>query len=315
MPGIHERIVGGVVGLAVGDALGVPVEFLSREAARRKNVLGMTGPGTHHQAPGTWSDDSSMALCTLASLIDKGYEPRDMMQRFSDWRFKGYMAARGREVFDVGITTHAAISRYKEGAPTPWGGSGERDNGNGSLMRILPLSLFVADRPVEDIVKMNFEVSALTHAHIRSQLCCALFSLVVRGLLRGEPLDSSLRSATQALESSIPAKEREPLKRILSGAVLTLDEDEISGDGYVVHTLEASLWCCARYEAYRDAVLAAVNLGGDTDTTGAVTGALAGVMHGLEAIPQEWREQIARSGDVHEMAWKLANKIAGLKPA
>jgi len=309
MSDLRGRIQGGIFGLVVGDALGVPLEFLSRDQARRKHITCMTGPGTHHQPPGTWSDDSSMALCTLASLLEEGYDPVDMMKRFSNWRYQAYMSANG-SVFDIGVTTRAAIHRYKEGQPQScWGGPGERENGNGSLMRILPLSLFLWKSDTTTIIERSFEVSALTHAHARSQLCCAYFSLLIRDLLRGEPLEVSMRSATRHLEDSIPEAERKPLERILSGSVLALDEDDISGDGYVIHTLEASLWCCARHSSYREAVLAAVHLGDDTDTTAAVTGAIAGVLHGLNAIPAEWRREIARSGEVHALAEKFAATV------
>src|SRR5205085_8476199 len=141
-----------------------------REEVRERNVRGMIGPGTHQQPPGTWSDDSSLALATLATLVQRGYFLREIMQRFADWKNKGYMAARGSGVFDIGITTRYAIIRYCENAPmAEWGGAREGDNGNGALMRILPLSIFVSRMTDGEIIQHSGDVSALTHAHIRSR--------------------------------------------------------------------------------------------------------------------------------------------------
>ncbi|HEY3322356.1 MAG TPA: ADP-ribosylglycohydrolase family protein [Planctomycetota bacterium] len=310
IPSFRDRIVGGVLGLAVGDALGVPVEFRSRDDLVREPVHDMSGPGTHHQPPGTWSDDSSLALATLDSLLG-GYDPADMMKRFCRWRYQHYMTARG-SVFDCGITTHMAITRYRDGAPQgDWGGEAEAENGNGSLMRILPLSLYVHRSDPNTIVERSGEVSALTHAHIRSKLCCGYFSLLIKAILSGQPLHDAIRWAGQELGPHVPALEKPILQDVLSGEVTRRDRDAIDSGGYVVHTLEASLWCVARCTDFSAAVLAAVNLGGDTDTTGAVTGALAGVLHGQQAIPEKWRRAIARADDVQALAHALADRIEG----
>lgn len=291
----------------MGDALGVPVEFKPREALRREPVRGISGYGTHYQPPGTWSDDSSMALLTAESLLG-GYDPDDIMLRFRQWIARGAMTPYG-VVFDAGITTRAAIRRAEEGIrPELCGGGAEGDNGNGSLMRILPLSVAVRGLGTDEIIRRSFEVSALTHAHLRSRLCCAYFSLLVRGVLEGMGLKTAMGRATRELTPQIPPEEHAILRDILDGGVLERPEERIESGGYVIHTLEAALWCCHKYLDYPSAVLAAVNLGNDTDTTAAVAGGLAGLLYGQQAIPLEWIQALARREDV----LRLANAFACL---
>lgn len=268
----------------------------------------MTGYGSHNQPPGTWSDDSSLALATLAGLLD-GYDPNDMMARFSRWWSDGYMTPHGA-AFDIGNTTSAAIERYDMGRDrSAWGSTSERENGNGSLMRILPLSLYVANRPTEEIVARSFEVSALTHAHIRSRLCCAYYSLLIRGILAGVSLAEAMAAASHELTPYVPGAERQVFGRILDGTVVHEPENSIRGSGYVLHCLEASLWCVSRCYGFTEAVLAAVNLGEDTDTTAAVTGGLAGTLHGIQAVPRDWCETLARGGEVAAMAEAFADML------
>jgi ADP-ribosylglycohydrolase/O-acetyl-ADP-ribose deacetylase (regulator of RNase III) len=306
--GLRERIVGCVLGLVVGDAVGVPAEFKSRGQLGRAPVTDMTGHGSHDQPAGTWSDDSSLALATAESLLS-GYDPRDMMRRFHAWLTTGYMTPHG-VVFDVGIATRAAIARYATGEPpAAWGGRDERDNGNGSLMRIAPLSCAVHRLPVAELVARAQEVSALTHAHPRSTLCCAYLSLLLRGLLDGAALAEAAAAASADLRPHVPDAEAGHLRRVLDGSVLRADRGEVDGSGYVLHCLEASLWAAARGDDYRAAVLLAVNLGDDTDTTAAVTGAICGAMYGLRGVPPAWLAGLARGDMVRSLAEQLADRV------
>ncbi len=310
-----------LLGMAVGDALGVPVAFSSREERARDPVTGMRGYGTHYQPPGTWSDDSSLAFC-LAESLCRGYRPDDIGERFVRWLFHGYWTAHGR-VFDVGTTTRRAIGKLKVGAPPEKAGGGEeRDNGNGSLMRILPLLAHTRLMPWEEALPVIRAVSGLTHAHPRSVLGCVLllelasrlashdlaFAMIKwqghMGMLLAEtPWLSDEKHHYGRLLFDHRTRRRDYLEPL--EAIRRIPRDQIRSDGYVVHTLEAALWCLVTTGCYREAVLAAVNLGGDTDSVGAVTGGLAGLLYGHRTIPQEWLVELARRDDILELAGRL----------
>lgn len=241
---MRDRIRSLVYGIAIGDALGVPYEFMPRGSFECED---MSGHGTHDQPAGTWSDDTSMTLATIDSLATKrGFDARDMRARFEQWLFDGLYTCDGY-VFDYGNTTEEALSLGT-------GCDDERSNGNGSLMRILPLALMpgVSEADVH-------EASAITHAHDTSKRACMELVMTARQVMDGERPVSSFTSRYQVRSS-----------------------------GYVLDTLTASRWCVATSESYEEAVLKAVNLGGDTDTTAAVTGGLAGLLWGHEAIPERW---------------------------
>jgi len=314
---VRDKLIGGMLGLVVGDALGVPVEFVDRIALDEDPVTDMIGFGTHNQPPGTWSDDSSMALVTANSLLS-GYNPTDIMNGFLRWFVNAEWTPRGR-VFDYGHATAQALGEYEQADDkqrvktfenkNDWGGQDEYSNGNGSLMRILPLSLYIHRLDPELIIERSEEVSGLTHAHPRSKLCCGYFSLLIKAILEGQDLANAMCFASRAIDPHTPSSEQSILHDILASSVLDRGKDEINSSGYVVHTLEAALWCCAKHNDFSASVLAAVNLGGDTDTTGAVAGGLAGTLYGLQAIPKEWIDAIARHDEILELAEKLADQI------
>lgn len=307
--GLRERMLGSLLGAVVADALGVPVEFRGRDELASEPVTGPRGFGTYNQPPGTWSDDSSLLLATADSLAQLGYDPADMMRRFSFW-LKGKAYTPHGSVFDVGNATRAAIARYNQGAPAEqWGGRTESDNGNGSLMRIAALSLYVHRLTPEEVVRTSVEVSGLTHAHPRSQLCCAYFSLLLRGVLGGQGLREAMEKASEWISPFVPDEERGVLGRVLDGSIIKAPASSIRGSGYVVHCLEASLWCAAREDSYRRAVLAAINLGEDTDTTACVTGALTGAMYGLAAVPEEWLRVLASREYVEGVCTGLVERV------
>ena len=307
-----ERILGGILGLAVGDALGVPVEFKSRTAIKRATVNRMLGYGTHHQPAGTWSDDSSLTFCIIESLCD-GFDLSDIGHRFVQWLDRGYWTPHG-QVFDVGGATRQAISRLRDGVdPVEAGGIDEYSNGNGSLMRILPVALYFADSGIAEMLDATHKVSCLTHAHPRSQMACGFYNLMVVELLKGTPpMESYLKAldlATDAYSISPFSEELSYFSRIFSRRIHEEAGNDIQSSGYVIHTLEASIWAFLRSSSFAEAVLSAVNLGDDTDTTGAVTGGLAGVHYGLEAIPEEWINALARRSEILELGEKLCDEI------
>ena len=261
---MNQKLKAAVYGLAVADALGVPYEFQARGSFE---ATGMTGYGSHNQPAGTWSDDTSMVLACCASIKESGrLDLADMRRKFRAWLFEGAYTADGL-TFDVGRTSQEALSSGR-------GLDGVYDNGNGSLMRILPLA-FTEAGPAEIAA-----VSAITHAHALSIEACQLYVTIARQLLAGQELALILANLTVS-----PSYGR--LKELDQ-----LPESAIGSSGYVVDSLEAALWCLLKTSSYPQAVLRAVNLGEDTDTVASVTGGLAGIIYGLEGIPADWLDQL-----------------------
>jgi ADP-ribosylglycohydrolase len=297
-------------GVAVGDAIGVPVEFKSREEIAKKPVIDMVGFGTYDQLPGTWSDDSSLTFC-LAESLTNGYDIHDIANNFVRWRCDNYWTARGK-VFDVGITTHEAIERIVRGVqPNLAGGFDSWSNGNGSLMRILPLLAYIKDLPVAERFAITKDVSSITHGHIRSAIACFYYLEFAAKLLKGNDLQTIYHEVKQEVTAfldttSINKDEIKMFDRLLAGNIYELAESEINSSGYVLNTLEASIWCLLNTKTYKEAILKAVNLGQDTDTTGAVTGGLAGLYYGFETIPEDWVLKLARKNDIDNLAARLA---------
>ena len=323
---MKEKILGAIMGLCVGDALGVPVEFASRKSLQRDPVTGMRGYGVHNQPPGTWSDDTSMTLCLLDSLAH-GLDYDDIMQRFVSWMFEGKYTPHG-EVFDIGGITKKALFRFGRGTePLQCGGRSEFDNGNGSLMRILPLIFYLCsqygysplgmmgtqekhDDSIDGFFNTIHNVSSLTHAHARSHIACGIYLTVVGSLMQSCSSSISIGAAIYAAKKYYETKESYAdelpfFARICGGDSIRdfvhLPQDAIQSDGYVVHTLEAALWCLLNTDSYESCVLKAANLGGDTDTTAAVAGGLAGAHYGIHGIPKSWREQLARREYIEEL--------------
>lgn len=259
---MNEKLRAAVYGFAVGDALGVPYEFTERDTFECRDMVGY---GTWNQPAGTWSDDTSMVLATCDSIRKRGnVDPYDIMCNFRDWLYDGKYTAHG-EVFDVGMTTQQAIRNFAEGGQgtNKCGMRGEWSNGNGSLMRILPLAF--APRVKWGTIH---DVSALTHAHPTSIYACCEFIRICWSLI-DDP------------HFPIPPN------------VARMERKDIRSSGYVSTTLDAALWCFGTSRNYSEAVLRAVNLGDDTDTIAAITGALSGLKWGYEGIPKKWIDQLA----------------------
>lgn len=316
-----QQCVAAIMGLVVGDALGVPVEFVSRRMLKNNPVVTMKGYGTHQQPPGTWSDDSSMAIATMEWLGEIGTDKPDyklLMDKFQKWVFNGDYTPY-KEIFDIGIATRTAIINYGKGvAPLECGGKSEYDNGNGSLMRILPVALRynkeLSSNEIDgaDIV---FNVSALTHAHARSKIGCLIYSKIVADIMNNpnmakfETVEKSLLACRKYLEAVYDMElknEQKSYCRLWNlQEFCDLEEADIKSSGYVVHTLEAAIWCFLNTDNYKDCVLKAVNLGEDTDTVGAVAGGLAGLYYGYKEIPKEWIDVIPKKDWIEELALDL----------
>jgi len=308
---LKKKIYGGIIGLTVADALGVPVEFESREYLTQNPVTGMLGYGTYNQPPGTWSDDTSLTLCLLDSLI-AGLDYTDIMNKFIGWENKGEYTAHGR-VFDIGGTTRAALNQFSKGTePLLCGGRGESDAGNGSLMRILPLAFYLysvyGDNFTENTEAFDVihNVSSLTHANKRCLISCGIYISIAGRLLAGseikEAIQSGLQSAKKYYESKSEYRtELTHFERIFSSDFMNLPQETIKSGGYVVDSLEAAIWCILNTDNYQSCVLKAVNLGGDTDTVAAIAGGLAGIGYDIGSIPEEWLNQIARLTYIKEI--------------
>ena len=296
----------GIYGLIIGDAMGVPVEFTSREDRKKTPITDMTGYGTYNQPEGTWSDDSSMVLATLASIRDRGkIDYKDIMDRFHNWCMYGEYTPFDN-VFDIGIATSRAIIKYGNGAELlKSGGETEWDNGNGSLMRILPVCLHIFEKQkklnLSDNEALNIihNCSAMTHAHLRSKMACGIYYFLVKAVIEKDG------EITERLQIGIDNVFR--YYRLNTGAEISsynriislfefkdIPEENIKSTGYVVDTLEAALWCLLNTSSYGEAILKAVNLGNDTDTIAAVTGGVAGIFYGYENIPDKWKSKIQR---------------------
>lgn len=307
-------IKSGIWGVIVGDSLGVPYEFIERSILDLNPAIDMMGYGTYNLPSGSWSDDSSLTLATLDSLTH-GLNYVDMMQKFSNWLYNNEYTPYD-EVFDVGNTTNIAISNFPSLGPLECGGCSERDNGNGSLMRILPIAYFIFYNDSEfnetDTYELVHNVSSLTHRHRRSMMACGIYIKIAIEILKSKTQNLNL-SLEYLINKGIADSynyyknqndfncEIDNFNNIFSLETINKSRDEIRGSGYVLNSLESSVWCLLNTNSYKDAVLKAVNLGEDTDTTAAIAGGLAGLFYGYDDIPKDWLNQIAKFDYINDL--------------
>ena len=310
----------GIFGVVAGDALGCPVQFESREEVAAHPVTGMRGQGTFNLPAGSWTDDSSLTLALLDSLCDTGSpDLNHIMEDFIAWLDDGAFTPYGY-AYDIGFGTMKAIQNYKlVKDPGLCGGRDENNNGNGSLMRILPACLYccVKDLKEEEAVPLVDAVGGLTHGHLRAKIACRLYWFMVREILNGT---GGLKERLQAgLDRGFAYYDREPVLRAEINhyrrlrdlaAFARVPAEEIRSSGYVVDTLEAAVWSLITTDSFKAALLKAVNLGEDTDTVGAVAGGLAGLYYGYEAIPAEWIDVLKRKEWIEEVC-ETAGKVLG----
>ena len=304
----RKMVLDGMMGLVVGDALGCPVQFLDREELRERGaVTKMEGYGTYNMPPGTWTDDSSMALATLASINEQNrIDLRDIMERFLDWEFHGAYTPFG-EAFDEGNTCSNAIYKYRDDHDlTTCGETDEYSNGNGALMRILPVCLYFIQKEGisdADALRQIHLATGLTHNHLRCHIASGLYYFMAKAIVAMAPEKAELKNCIQCgLEQGFAFYHApENLAELMHfhrlrnlNEFFSLPEDEIQSDGYVLHSLEAAVWCLLHTDRFRDCLLRAVNLGDDTDTTAAIAGGLAGLYYHYEAMPAEWLDAIQK---------------------
>ncbi|MCD0464618.1 ADP-ribosylglycohydrolase family protein [Flavobacterium sp. ENC] len=311
---MSNKIESGLFGLAIGDALGVPVEFYSRFSLKENPVSDMIGYGTHYQPLGTWSDDSSLAFCLAESLCN-GFDLFDIARNFVKWYSTELWTPHG-QVFDIGIATRNAIHNIGKGhQPEFCGGFEEKDNGNGSLMRILPLVFYLKDEEdIEVIYEKVKAVSSITHAHFRSVFACFVYVVYCLEILKEKDKFEAYSEVQIILSKFLQNKKYNPAEiqlfdRVLINDISKYPEVNIHSSGYVLDSLQASLWCFLNSDSYEETVLKAVNLGEDTDTTAAIAGGLAGIYYGIEKIPKKWIKNLVRTNDIKNLAERLSKNI------
>ncbi len=294
----------GIMGVVIGDALGCPVQFETRQEVAKHPVTGMRGHGTFDLPAGSWTDDSSLTLALLDSICRTGkLDLEDIMDNFVKWLVDGEFTPYGY-AYDIGAGTVRAIHAYmKDKNPLLCGGRDERNNGNGSLMRIMPACLYCYGKDMndEDAIQAIHAVGSLTHAHIRANIACGLYFFMVREVLDGEgTLAARLQKGLDKGFAYYEKTGTDPEElayyerlRDLDGFAQTPAEKILSG-GYVVETLEAVVWALITTETLEQALLKVVNQGKDTDTTGAITGGIAALYYGYDAIPRSWTFDIPK---------------------
>ena len=303
-----EMIKSVVIGHAIADALGVPVEFCTRESLEKSPVTDMMGYGTYAVPAGAWSDDTSMSIAALDVLADGEIRYHEIMENFVKWCDLNEYTPTG-EMFDIGGTCRRAIQNFTWGeTPLACGLTGQYENGNGSLMRIHPFVLMAYFRSSLRDVWEHFvsNASSLTHAHERSVLACKIYALVLFALMDAPSKDSVREALKTAKERYADSPEYATYERLFSNHFSQISVNAIKSSGYVVDTLEAALWCLLNTDSYESCVLKAVNLGEDTDTVAAVAGGLAGALYGYKAIPKNWRKTLIKRRYIEEMCDRAA---------
>ncbi len=300
---LRDRYRGSLLGLAVGDAVGTTLEFSQPGAF--VPLTDMVGGGPFHLNPGEWTDDTSMALCLAASLVEqKGFDARDQMERYLCWRKKGYMSSNGT-CFDIGVTVSTSLSLFEK-TGNPFAGSTHPSTaGNGSIMRLAPVPLFYASQPDKALEK-SAESSRTTHGAQTAVDACRYLGALIVGAVHGVSKEALL----SPFYSPIPNYwQRQPLVselvEVAAGSFKQRNPPDIRGTGYVVKSLEAALWAFYHSTSFEDGCLLAVNLGEDADTTGAVYGQLAGAFYGEAGISQQWRTRLAHSALIGSLADQL----------
>lgn len=290
-----NRSRGAMLGLACGDALGTTVEFSPRGTFPL--MTDMVGGGPFNLDAGHWTDDTSMCLCLATSLIENGFDLHDQMSRYLRWRDEGYLSSTGT-CFDIGNATDDAIEVFKRTGNAIAGATDPDSAGNGSIMRIAPIPIHYLATP-DIALHLCVEQSRTTHQAPECLMACRLLGEILIRALQGKSKQDVLAPSTQVLSLS-PG-----LRSIANGDYKTKTIDQIRSTGYVLESLEASLWCFHMTDNFKDCVLLAANLGFDADTTAAISGQLAGAYYGKAGIPDQWLKRLTMADEIGELADQL----------
>lgn len=302
---LRDRYLGALLGLAVGDALGTTLEF--KAPGTFEPIADMVGGGPFGLEPGQWTDDTSMAMCLAESLLEcGGFDATDQMRRYLRWWRHGHWSSTGT-CFDIGNTVRASLAAFERTGEPFSGPTAETSAGNGSLMRLAPVPLYFARDP-ELAIRMAGESSRTTHGVRAAVDACRYFAGLLLGALAGVPKHVLLGRMYSPVPQFWWREHMDPAVAVVaSGSFHMKAPPAIRGTGYVVNSLEAALWAFATTDDFESGALAAVNLGDDADTTGAVYGQVAGAYYGVEDIPARWRNRLAKLADITAMATRLAH--------
>ena len=300
-------------GFIVGDAMGVPVEFEDREKLINKPVTSMLGYGSHDVEAGVYSDDTSMTLATMDSIIKQNgiINYNDIADKFCNWVNNNEYTATNK-IFDIGMTTKYALIKYFNNKidATMCGGTNINENGNGSLMRMLPIALYCFYKNIKDdneIFTLVKNSSSIIHAHDISILGCYIYVRYVISLLETKNKISSYNFIKKLDYSMFIEEVKLEYSRILFSDISTLNINDINSSGYVVNTLEAVFWIILNCSNYNESIIGAINLGGDTDTIGAITGSIAGILYGYDNISKRWISKLKNKDYIDEIIIKFEN--------
>lgn len=304
--------VSSILGHAVGDAMGVPTEFCIREHLLNKPITEMVSSEKFGQPAGAWSDDTSMEVCIIESYIEKNmFDYNDIMKKWEEWISTGKYTSNG-ETFDVGRTCLRAIRKYINGEePIECGLKDEMSNGNGSLMRTLPVALYSYSKKLSniEIIKITNDISSLTHGHDISKLGCYIYIKYILFLLKGMSKEEAYNEIKKVDYSNYDEYALQKYDRILETNIKDYNIDEIKSTGYVVDTLECALWILLNADSFKDTIIASTNIGNDTDTIGAIAGSMAGIIYGYDNIPKEWLDKLLRRDYLKTLALKYEESV------
>lgn len=308
------KIKSAIYGFVIGDAMGVPVEFEDREKLMESPVTNMLGYGSYDVSKGVWSDDTSMTLATMDSIIvnKKELNYNDIADKFCEWINNAKYTATN-EVFDIGATTKYSLMRYWNNniAAMKCGGTGISENGNGSLMRMLPIALYCFYNKIEDndIINIVRNTSSITHAHEISIIGCYMYVKYIIFILSNNNKTESYK-LLQKIDYSIFNKDNINLyERIIKDDISKYSLDTIKSTGFVVDTLESVLWVILNTENFNEAIIGSVNLGGDTDTIAAITGSIAGILYGYDSMNKKWIKDIKNKELLNKYIYEFINTL------
>lgn len=308
-----DLVKSGIWGVCVADALGLPVQFKPRSYLEQNPVSDMIGYGTFNMPPGSWSDDGSLTLC-IADSLSRGYNINDIANNFIDWYKNGKFTPQGQS-YDVGSSTKNSVKRLLAmESPLKSGDSDLETNGNGSLMRTLPLAFYFHFKKIDeaDIYRITKEASGITHAHPLSVISCYIYIDLALAILNKNTIEESIaliKNNKPKYFNYLNSNEQKYFQNIFDTDLKTFTVSQIKSSGFVIHSLEAAIWCLVQSTSYEETALKAVNLGDDTDTIAAIACGVAGIHYGYDSIPKKWIQALPKANEIDAVCSAFASSL------